>query len=496
MTETVLGKIAVGAFWTVFARISVRLIGLASTIILARLLTPHDFGLVALAMIFVAFLELLGAFNFDTVIIQIKEPTRDHYDTAWSINAVYFTVGGLLLALLSPYISKFYSTPQLKDVIYVLSVGFILAGFVNVKTIDFQKDFKFGKEYILMVSTKLSSFLVTITIAFIYKNYWALLAGVIVGRIANIVVGYYLAPYLPRFTFKEFFSLYKFSGWLLIRNFISFTNSQSDRVAVGKLSGTGLLGVYSLGSSVAYMLTQELIATVDKASYPGYAKIADDVDKLRSTMLSVLSTIYGVSLPLCVGLYWVSNSFVPLFLGQKWYAAIPIVKVVAISSLIFSFQTNYSYIYYAMNKPHVPTYVALVRAVLLVIFLGILVPHFSIEGAAWAALLTSITLYPLNVFLISKLIGTGLRDLLTLAYRPLLAAAAMSCALFYLPLPFGGVHAQAFHGPWEAFVTFAVSAIAGAAVYSIALITLWWAAGRPTGFERHVWSWLRGRFAA
>ena len=167
-----------GIAWMVVARLMDRSIGIVSTLILARLLVPGDFGLVAMATAIAGALELLGAFSFDLALIQKQNAEKRHYNTVWTFNVLFGCCCGALLILLAAPAAAFYRESRLPPVMVVLAASVAIAGFTNVGVVNFRKDLHFRNEFKFLFLKRITTFMVTIGFAFVLKSYWALLIGI------------------------------------------------------------------------------------------------------------------------------------------------------------------------------------------------------------------------------------------------------------------------------------------------------------------------------
>ena len=174
-----------GAIWMTLLNLLERSIALVSTLILVRLLAPEDFGVIAMAMVFVQGLELLTAFGFDIVLIQKQETTRVHYDTAWTFKICFGALSATLLLLIAPFAADFYMKPELTLIIRALALGFLIRSFENIAIVDFRKFMQFNKDFYLRLSVKAVGFMVTIPLAFQLRSYWALIFGVLATNLAT-----------------------------------------------------------------------------------------------------------------------------------------------------------------------------------------------------------------------------------------------------------------------------------------------------------------------
>ena len=170
---------AAGAAWVIIFRLTDRGIGLVSTLILARLLVPADFGLVAMSMSILALVEILSTFSFDIALIQNAKSERRHYDTAWTLNVLLGLANATALLALAIPVSIFYSEPRVIAVMCIIALNCSIQGFGNIGVVAFQKDLDLQKEFRLGVTKKLVAFCVTVTVAYLLRSYWALLAGMI-----------------------------------------------------------------------------------------------------------------------------------------------------------------------------------------------------------------------------------------------------------------------------------------------------------------------------
>ncbi len=163
-------KMAKGVVWMSVLRLSVRMLSLISTVILARLLVPEDFGIVAMATSIIALLELATAFSFEVPLIQKQDPSREDYDSAWTLNVLFYACLTVCLLLLAAPAASFYQEERLKDVIPILAIGFMARGFGNIGVVKFQKELQFNKDFLLLFLKKFGGFCVTIPLAFLLRR--------------------------------------------------------------------------------------------------------------------------------------------------------------------------------------------------------------------------------------------------------------------------------------------------------------------------------------
>lgn len=211
-------EIANGAAWMVLFRLLDRLVGLASTVILARLLLPSDFGVVAMAMSVIGLIELATAFSFEIALIQKPDPQRVHFDTAWTLNVLLAAGGALVTVALAHPTAAFYGEPRLAPMMWAIAAAWLVSGFENIGIVEFRRQMDFAREFRFLATKRCAAFVVTLTAAFALRSYWALVIGMAAGRVFGVLLSYAMHPFRPRPSLAASRELFGFSGWMLANN--------------------------------------------------------------------------------------------------------------------------------------------------------------------------------------------------------------------------------------------------------------------------------------
>lgn len=464
----------------VLAKLAERLLGVASTLILARLLLPEDFGLVAVATAIVAILELLTGFGFDLALIRDRDANRDHYDTAWSLNvAIGVGIAALMLLLAVPA-GDFFRDGRVTVILVVLSMSPILAGMENIGVVAFRKELRFRREFVFLTGKKVAMFATAVPLAAIIGNYWALVSGIVAGRLAGTLLSYWMHPYRPRWSLKRCADLLGFSKWMFVVNIVNFIKLRFADFAIGRLEGPGALGIYNVGSEIASMPTSELVAPINRAVFPGYSLMEGDKEALRRAYLSVTGVVALLALPAGAGIAAFAPVLVPLALGPRWLDAIPVMQILAFFGLVTALQSNSFSIFLAIGKPRIPAILGGGHALLLMGGLIAVVPSHGILGAAWVTLVTGLVLMPVNFLLLMRNLDCRIGEILAVLWRPLIATAVM----YWLVAQYVSQAPAATLG--ELAMANAAAVGLGTAVYAAAALMLWALARRPNGAETAV----------
>jgi O-antigen/teichoic acid export membrane protein len=457
--DHVKSRMAKGAVWMVAFTFLQRGIGLLSTVILARLLLPEDFGLLALAMTLVSFLEMASAFGFDAAIIQRPDVDRRHLDTAWTFTVAFGCLSAALMAVLAQPTAAFYREPKLEAIIYVIAVGWLIRNFQNIGVVAFQKELEFNKEFWFMASQRFVSFAVTIPLAIWLRNYWALVIGLMSGHVTAVAISFLASSYRPRFSLAATRELFSFSSWMLVNNVLAFLYLKTSHLIIGRFAGASALGLYNLSYELSNMPTNELMAPINRAVFPGYAKFAGDLDALRRSYLEVLSS-------------------------SRWLEAIPLIELLGIYGALLSLGTNLAAAYLALGRPQIITALMVARLTLLIPTLLLLSIDHGPIGAAWAVLGVQIVFLPFTFTVGVRVLKLKVRSLLGSFWRPVLASAVMfSCVRLVLSM----VPQEDFFGSSIALL---LGVSVGASVYGLLVLLLWRLSGSPAGGEAMAVAWL------
>jgi len=470
------GRVGVGIIWMIGARLADRAIGIISTLILARLLVPDDFGLVAMATAIGAILDLLGAFSFDLALIQNKDAGRKQYDTVWTFNVIFGVVCGLFLIALAVPAAGFYKEPRLAGVMYMLSLSYFLNAFTNVGLVSFRKELNFDKEFQYIFYRRVITFVVTIGAAFVLRSHWALLWGMTVGRAVSLVMSYTMSSYRPRFSLAASAELFGFSKWLLINNILFFLLHRGCTFVIGRISGAAALGIYTISYEISSLPSTELVAPINRVMFPGFSNMRD-ADQISQAYLKLFGLVMLTILPIGIGIAAVADPLVATVLGDKWLAAIPVIQLLAIHGAIGATQGNNGVVWLALGHPRVTTTVAVLFLIILFPALYFFMYTYGVIGVGLAYILAHIVTVPYSMIVSKRMLKFSWASFFGTVWRPTLAVLAMYAVVYYLDAQLVG---QA------SLLRLLIDTCAGALAYIAVVLASWRAVGSPDGAEQFV----------
>ncbi len=477
MPKTIQSIMMRGALWMVLFKFMDRSLGFVSTLFLVRLLSPADFGIVAMGLTFVFMAEVLGSFGFDIALIQHRAPTDEHFHSAWTCNVLLGCTTTVVLLLLAAPVATFYAQPEVMWVLVALAFGPLFASLENIGTVKFRRDLQFRKEFTFRASRRLIAFAVTLPLAFWLRNYWALVAGILISKLGGSILSYVAQDFRPRFCLTKVKELFQFSKWLLFNSIAFFVRDRCTDFFVGRLYGPAALGIYNISYEVANMPTVELSASINRALLPSFAKI-DDKQELRSTYQNTMSVLALVALPAAAGIFAVAPFLVPVVLGPKWLDSTALIEILAFNGALLLFQSSICSVVTSRGFPQQVAKANGLYVIVLIGLLGLMASRWGVIGAAWAVLMTAILMTPAYLYLMNRQLGVGPSVFLRATVRPVFAAIAMAAIVrWFLPAYTTQMSVTQTVG-W-----LAAGIAIGIVVFIVCVAVLWHLAGKPASAE-------------
>ncbi|MEO8133115.1 MAG: oligosaccharide flippase family protein [Betaproteobacteria bacterium] len=482
---------ASGAAWMILFRLCDRSIGFVSTALLARLLLPADFGLVAMAMSIIALIDMATSFSFEIALIQKADPSRDYYDTAWTLNIAGAVAGACLTVGLSAVTASFYEDPRLVQVMLAIGAGWLISGFENVGTVNFRRRMDFASEFRFLAWKRLITFLVTIAAALTMKSYWALVIGMVTGRIVGIALSFAMEPFRPRFSLVRYKELLSFTGWLQINKLVGAILGKAPSFFVGRMFGAQALGAYTVGAEIGQLAHTELVAPINRAMFAGYSRMAIEPASLAKMCVEATAAVLLVVLPASVGLAVLAEPMVRVLLGEQWHAAVPIIQILAFAGAAAALTSNNVTACLAMGQPHLSTVVATARLLVLVAAAWWLTKGQGIAAVAYAELIAAVAGFVVSLPILLVAMKIRAIDLLGALWRPLIGSCAMGAAIQAL------VFALYDDGSFgAALLALALGVPIGALLYAACVGVLWQWFGRRDSVEAQVARRIRALVSA
>jgi O-antigen/teichoic acid export membrane protein len=381
------GKFIKGGAWSFALRLAGQCFALARLIILARLLTPADFGVVGIALLVIATLEAFSQTGLAHALVQLKEEIDDALDTAWTVGILCGALLFTLLFALAPRTALFFHTPQASAVIRLIGVSLLLQGLTNIGIVRFHRDLDFRSQFRYELSGTLADFLVSVTVALLYRSVWALVAGLLAGDLTRLVVSYLIHPYRPRpsLRFSRVRHLFDFSKWISGSSMMIFIGSSIDGLVVGRLLGAAPLGLYRVAGQAAQAPFTEVARVVGRAAFPAYARLQQSRDQLREAYRRILRVSAAIYIPAALVIIVLAGDFTAAVLGRQWLPMVPALRILAAAGLLKSITGTGSPLFAGAGSPRYDFLMQLARSGFMVLFIYPATRLWGLEGAALCA---------------------------------------------------------------------------------------------------------------
>lgn len=429
--ETLSQKVVKGGFWVFFLRIVNRGFSLIRLIILARILSPNDFGLMGIALLTMSTLETFSQTGFQTALIQKKEDIKSYLNSAWTVLILRGFILFIIMYFIAPYAAIFFNSPEAKTIIRVIGFSVLFGAFTNIGVIYFRKELEFNKEFIYQFAGTLADFIVAISAVLILKNVWALVLGLLAGSIVRCFISYLIHPYRPRLNFnlEKIKKLFSFGKWILGSSILGFLITQGDDIFVGKILGTTALGFYQLAYRISNMPATEITHVISQVTFPAYSKLQDNIPKLREAYLKVLQLTTFLSFPMAGLIFVLAPDFTKIFLGEKWMPMVPAMQVLTLWGLIRSIGATTGPIFQGVGKPKIATKLQFARLIILAVIIYPLTIKWGILGASLSVLFSILPVEPFTFYLTIKIVKCRIWEFGKLIVLPILCVIFMSAAM-------------------------------------------------------------------
>ena len=479
---SVASRTVLGATWMIAWRMTTRGLGLISTLVLARLLVPSDFGLVAIATTFAAAIDALSELGLRAALVRQPDDDPSLYDTAFTMQVIRGLGTGAVIAIGAAGAGTWFGDERLTPLLLIFSAVAVVAGFDNIAVVRFQRELRFDMEFRLLFAPRLLQFVLATGVALLLHSYWALVVGVVVGRLTRTAMTYWIQPYRPRLSLARWRDLAGFSFWSWASSMAGMVWERSDTFVLGPVLGAGQLGIYLLSTEIGLLPTSELVGSATSALYAGVAAARNRGTDAIVLAVPLMAALLMLVLPVGIGISATAGYLVIGLLGPAWQVGRPVIAIFALLCLITPITFVSTTVLSATGHVRQSFWAIAGATVLRVSALYCVAGTHRLD---WAALTVCGVVVCEALLYLVQLAGRGRlawREALPGVIRTLAAGSAVAGFLWM-----SGLGWQEVEGP--ALVTLFIGSIIGLCCIlgcAAVQLALWFAAGRPPGPERTV----------
>jgi lipopolysaccharide exporter len=474
------GSVARAAAWTIAARQLERVLGIVSISVTARLLTPGDFGLVGMALAVLAVIEVFSSFGFDWALVRMSDPTKEHFDTAWTLRMV-FGLATFAAACVAAYpAAAMYRDDRIVPLIAALGLAATIGSLENIGIVEFRRRMDFMPEFQVRFWSKVASLVACWGLAWATRSYWSLVGAVIAARLVTVGLSYALSPYRPRPSLARRSDLLSFSVWMLAGNLVQVFRARFSEFFIGRTFGAHSVGVYGVASEFSAIASTELAAPLNRAVFGRYAQMQGDRNLLREGFERVSGLIWLVGLPAALGIGACARELIAVLLGRQWADSAALLQVLAAAGVVAVMAGNTQYVYWALGRSRFVMVLELVATAAFIVLTLIFARGQGVIGVALAQCVASALVLLVNYSALRRTLNLSWAAMGHRLWRIVTAAGVMLVSVVALRGALLG------HGLDSAPGRLGLLVPAGIAVYAVALGSLWLILGRPEGPERVV----------
>lgn len=421
-------------FWVGTSSIGNNLLSFVRSVVLARILAPEIFGLMAICLVVVRGLELFTETGYSAALIQRQKGFDDAKDTAFTLMVIRGLLLTTIVIFIAPLISSYYEIESLDILVKVIGISFIFNGLLNINIVSHQKDLNFKRLTYFEQIQNITNTVIVITLAYWLRSVWALVIGHVIASITGAFISYLMFNGRPRLKLdmriaKELFGYGKFITGLTIVVFISI---ESGTFVLGKIGGMDQLGYYVLAFTLANLPSSQFSRIISKVLFPVYSKLQNDTEVLRALYLKVLKLVSKLAIAAAAGLATLAPEIIQVVYGEKWLPAVDALRVLAVFGAIRAVSSVNGYVFNAIGKPKVTFYVNVVRLLFTLILIYPLTLEYGLIGAAMAVTVAIALEFLLSLVSLLKTLGLQFhvvaKDLLMAVFLSMVMAGVLTVA--------------------------------------------------------------------
>ena len=419
-----------GILWVSISNILLKFINFTISVILARLLEPSDFGLVAIALIVVNFFEIFRDLGIGPALIHRKEDRGAAADTAFFIFPAVAVIFYAVSYFIAPAAADFFREEEVETLIRVLSLTFVIWSLGSLPRTLLTKDLEFKKLVIPQLLPKISYGAVAVVMALQGFGVWSLVAGRLVLEVMSVITIWLALDWRPslRFDRRIALELFSYGKYVIFAGILVFMISVIDITFIGRLLGSTELGYYSIAFGVAGLFTLQLSTLVSQVMFPAFSRIQDDMDKLGWAYLKTLKYLSLIAFPAAFGIISVAWYFIKVVYGDKWLPAVAVLQVLCLYGLSKACLNTTETLYLAAGQPKIMIKINLLQLILMAVLIYPLTLKYGIFGTGIAAVIPSAIMVFLTFHEAGKIID---KSFLTIV-RTIAPAAAGSLIMVSL----------------------------------------------------------------
>lgn len=424
---SITGKVVHSLKWMSISKLLAQLIRWVVTFVVIRILSPEDYGLMAMSDVVVSFFALFATIGLASALVQVRSFTQTQIQELFGLLLAVNLALAIAVVLVTPYAAAFYNEERLIHVLYALQIGFLITAFETLPSALMNREMRFKALSLIDLGAAVTSAMVTLTLALNGVGVWSLVIGYLTEMALRAALKFAMQPIKvwPKFAFKESLPLLKFGGMMTVGTLVWFLFISMDMAIGGRLWTTETLGIYAVAMQISQIPLSKLTPMLKQVAFPAYSNILHQGDTIGPYFLKASGLAMFLTFPVFFGMASTAHSYVPLLLGEKWLA---VILPATLIPLTLPFRVAQELIDPAMEARGDPRGVVINWIFALVIVgpsLYIGAKYWGLEGLCWAWIISFPIAFLFSARRACRVLDVKMRNYLSTVARPLFCAAVM-----------------------------------------------------------------------
>lgn len=395
-----------GVSWVALANVAAQILQFIITLVLARLVAPDEFGLVAMIAVFIGFAELFSELGFGLALVQRKTIEERHLSSIFWLNIATGIALTGILTVCSPLIAGFYNEPMLIPLTTVIALNFTIGALNDVQTAILQREMQFRRMVLIQTLSIGAAGVIAIILAAAGWGVWALAAQMLAQTVVEVVVMWFTTSWKPKFLFdmSAIRELMRFSLNLVGSNVFAYWIRNADNLLIGRFVDSSSLGLYAKAYSLMLLPITQVTRVLSSVMFSALSRIQDEPERIKGIMLRAHRVIGLVTVPMMAGLIVVADPFVRTLFNEKWAGMIPILQVLCLVAIKQPLGSTMGWVFQSQGRTDLQLRWTAINGVITIIsfLIGI---RWGVMGVAWAYAIRSYVIWYPSISVPGRLIG-------------------------------------------------------------------------------------------
>lgn len=395
-----------GISWVGLFRLISRIMAYGRIVVLARILSPAQFGVYGIATVVLEFFETLTETGVNVILMQEKDDIKPYINSAWIVSIFRGFIIGAVILVSASFISNFFRSKDAFFILMLTSIVPVVRGFINPAVVKFQKELEFRKEFIYNLSIFVVYSVAAIILAVVTRSALSLVVALIISAIFEVLVSFFIIKPRPIFLFEKKYILIILSRgkWVTANGILNYLFQNTDDIVVGRFLGAPALGLYQMAHKLATIPISEVADVLGKVTFPVFVKISNDTQRLKSAFIKTTLGSLVPSIVIAIILIVFSETIILVAFGKDWLGIVEVIKFLAIYGVLRTIINPALTVFLAVKKQEIFTLVSFISFLGLIIFIFPLVFTYGIVGAGIAAVVASILSFPIVIYYTIKVL--------------------------------------------------------------------------------------------